>query len=1131
MRARMQTLDSLVDDAGASLPSWVGRLDDASLTARAGAAAFHRGVAYAAHGHVLAVSASDGGAVLLGSVRGTGPKRYQTVVRRLTVNGSPTTRADAWTGHCSCPVGHDCKHAVALVVTVRDRLLAGAHLGSVPSRAALTRTWERQIAEIVRDEPSATDEPRLGLMFELHVAGPPPGSAPGVPAMRVRLRPVVPGRSGRWVKTGVSWRDVEHTYGRVTVHPRQREVLLPILSRFRSGSLAYGYGSSDPSVHLDDLGPVVWELLRSVRQAGIPLVSPMGEERVELSDEPADTVMDLTRIGHGWGRDDGSGEGADMVATVGLRLRGRPAGVDGTVHTVGDPVHGLFVNGTDRLLLAPLRRPLDAATSTLVRAGAPIPIPAGDVPRFLARYYPVLQQRLEVVSSDHSVDLPEVRPPRLALSVHFEPRHRAVLRWDFAYEVDGEPMLVPLSGPVEILRQTWTEASLVSSLGILDKVPGLRADTGSQRRLVPEATLTGLDTVTFASDVLPALLEREDLLVDVVGTVPDYAESAADPVISVRTSDVSTHEPDGWDWFDLDITVDISSENVPLRDLLTALAVGEDHLILDSGTWFRLDRPELQALHRLVTEARSLQDAESDELRISRWQAGLWDELVDLGVVAEQSERWSRCVGSLLGLTEVPTPEPPRMLQAELRPYQVQGYQWLCLLWDHQLGGVLADDMGLGKTLQTLAMLARAREQGTLGADRPPALIVAPTSVVSTWVGEAERFCPDLTVVAVTETQRRSGRPLSELVEGADLVVTSYALLRIDDEAFRSIQWSGLVLDEAQFVKNHRAKTYQAARRVPAAFRMGITGTPMENSLMDLWSVLSIAAPGLFPNPQQFDETYRRPIERGRSADQLATLRRRIRPLMLRRTKDQVAGDLPPKIEQTLEVSLNPAHRRVYDRHLQRERMRVLGLIDDMQRNRIAIFRSLTTLRRACLDASLVEDGRAGNVRSSKLDVLMQHLDEVAAEGHRALVFSQFTGFLSLLRERLAADGIEHCYLDGRTRDRPRRIREFTQGTAPVFLISLKAGGFGLTLTEADYVFLLDPWWNPAAEAQAVDRTHRIGQDKTVNVYRLVATDTIEEKVVALQQRKRDLFAKVMDDGAMLADTLTAEDIRGLFDR
>jgi SNF2 family DNA or RNA helicase len=563
--------------------------------------------------------------------------------------------------------------------------------------------------------------------------------------------------------------------------------------------------------------------------------------------------------------------------------------------------------------------------------------------------------------------------------------------------------------------------------------------------------------------------------------------------------------------------------------LFAALAQGQEHLILDSGTWFSLDRPELQALRRLIEEARSLQDHESDQLRISRWHAGLWEELVSLGVVAHQSARWSDTVGALLNLDEIPRPAPPAGLRAELRDYQKEGYHWLSLLWDHRLGGVLADDMGLGKTLQTLAMAVRAAERGSLTPDAP-LLIVAPTSVVSVWQHEAARFCPDLRVAAVTETQKRSGQRLQDSTAGAHLVVTSFALLRLDQEAYREQSWSGLVLDEAQFVKNHQAKTYQAARRLPAPFKLAITGTPLENSLMDLWALLSIVAPGLFPSPQRFTELYRRPIESGQAPELLHALRRRIRPLMLRRTKEQVAADLPPKVEQVLTVTLNPQHQRVYQTHLQRERQRVLGMLDDVQGNRIAILRSLTVLRQLSLDVSLVDGATAQKVRSSKIDALVEQLHELAGGGHRALVFSQFTGFLRLVRERLGSEGLQHVYLDGRTRDRPARIAEFTRGAAPVFLISLKAGGSGLTLTEADYVYVLDPWWNPATEAQAIDRTHRIGQDKTVMVYRLVAEGTIEEKVVELQQRKRDLFDRVLEADGMMGAPLTAEDIRGLLD-
>jgi SNF2 family DNA or RNA helicase len=298
---------------------------------------------------------------------------------------------------------------------------------------------------------------------------------------------------------------------------------------------------------------------------------------------------------------------------------------------------------------------------------------------------------------------------------------------------------------------------------------------------------------------------------------------------------------------------------------------------------------------------------------------------------------------------------------------------------------------------------------------------------------------------------------------------------------------------------------------------------------MDLWSLLSIAAPGLFPDPQRFSETYRKPIERGEAPELLATLRRRIAPLMRRRTKEAVLTELPPKIEQTIESELSSRHSRIYQTQLQRQRQKVLGLVGDVQRHRFEILKSLTILRQLALDPGLIDEADDG-VGSAKLDRLLEDLTQVIAEGHRALVFSQFTRFLARVRTRLDAAGIDYAYLDGRTRNREEAIARFKDGDAPVFVISLKAGGFGLNLTEADYCFVLDPWWNPATETQAVDRAHRIGQENPVVVYRYVSTDTIEEKVMELKARKASLFTSVMDAEGALSGALTEDDIRGLLD-
>ena len=578
----------------------------------------------------------------------------------------------------------------------------------------------------------------------------------------------------------------------------------------------------------------------------------------------------------------------------------------------------------------------------------------------------------------------------------------------------------------------------------------------------------------------------------------------------------------------------VSVREVPFAELFVALASGQSHLLLPDGAYFSLDKPELVALARLIEEARALTDqpaALDGPLRISRFQAGLWDELAGLGVVRHQAAAWQRQVQGLLnfspGGAAPPGPSvehaaPPAALDSLLRPYQRAGFQWLAFLWQHGLGGILADDMGLGKTLQTLALLSHARP----AADNP-FLIVAPTSVLANWAAEAHRFTPDLKVVTIGDTLARRGVALESVIAGADAVVTSYTLLRLDFESYGALPWAGLVLDEAQYVKNHHSKAHACARKVAAPFKVAITGTPMENNLMELWSLLSITAPGLFPNPERFKEYYARPIEKGGNTELLGQLRRRIRPLIMRRTKEQVAADLPEKQEQILEVELSPRHRRLYQTHLQRERQKVLGLLGDVNHNRFTILRSLTLLRQLALHAALVDDAH-GDGPSAKIDSLLEQVEDVVGGGHRALVFSQFTRFLRIARAKLEASGVECCYLDGSTVNRGAVISSFKEGTAPVFLISLKAGGFGLNLTEADYCFLLDPWWNPATEAQSVDRTHRIGQTRNVMVYRLIASGTIEEKVMALKAGKAELFSSVIDGDGAVSSALSADDIRAL---
>ncbi|WP_104176816.1 DEAD/DEAH box helicase [Cryobacterium sp. Y50] len=648
--------------------------------------------------------------------------------------------------------------------------------------------------------------------------------------------------------------------------------------------------------------------------------------------------------------------------------------------------------------------------------------------------------------------------------------------------------------------------------------------SGEQRHLITQldsVTVPLADTAEFLGTVYPVLqrtvaVTSTDLSVRFPEVLPDNFERTEAPHLVITTV-----ETDQRDWFDLGVIVTVGAITVPFGPLFKALAKGQTRLKLVDNSYLSLQRPEFEQLHELINEARALQEWETG-LRISRYQASLWSDFEDLADETVPAVSWRAAAAGLKDLAGIDPVALPDGVHATLRRYQREGFTWLAFLWKHQLGGVLADDMGLGKTLQTLALLVHART-------KVPFLVVAPTSVVTNWLNEATHFTPGLRIRTLTATEAKSRTLIADAAVDVDVLVTSYALFRLDFDAYQAVSWAGLILDEAQFVKNRTSRAYACAKELNTPFKLAITGTPLENNLMDLWSLFSIVSPGLFASARKFTEDYVRPVTIRSDPERLAKLRRRIRPLILRRTKEVVARDLPPKQEQEQQIALNPAHQKLYDTFLQRERQKLYGLIEELDKNRFIIFRSLTLLRLLSLDASLVDKKYAG-VRSSKLDALFERLDDVIAEGHKALIFSQFTSFLKLAAARLDAQGVPYCYLDGSTLRRSEVIDRFKSGAVPVFLISLKAGGFGLNLTEADYVFLLDPWWNPATEAQAVDRTHRIGQTRNVMVYRLVATGTIEEKVMALKAQKAQLFTAVLDDDAMFSTTLTADDIRGLLE-
>jgi superfamily II DNA or RNA helicase len=473
--------------------------------------------------------------------------------------------------------------------------------------------------------------------------------------------------------------------------------------------------------------------------------------------------------------------------------------------------------------------------------------------------------------------------------------------------------------------------------------------------------------------------------------------------------------------------------------------------------------------------------------------------------------------------------EAPPEFKAGLRGYQRRGFDWLLNMRQAGLGACLADDMGLGKTVQALAVLQRlAADAAAVGRDFR-ALLVVPVSTLPNWQAEAGRFTPGLALLRHGGGGRANGslETFTAAVAGAALVLVSYATLRQDLSLFAAAEWDAMLLDEAHSIKNPESATFTAVRSVPAAWRLSLTGAPVENSVQDLWAQMEFLNPGVLGSLKRFRSRYGSAIEERRDSVALDILRRIVSPFVLRRRKEDVASDLPPKEEIILELEMEERQRRAYDDIREACRLKVDEAVrrDGVNRSALTILEALLRLRQACLMPGVINPAweETGSV---KLDALLPLLEDIAAEGHKALVFSQFTGVLGRIRAAVEGRGLACCYLDGESTDRAAPIRRFQEDPAvPVFLLSLKAGGVGINLTAADYVFLFDPWWNPAIEAQAVDRAHRIGQDKPVIVYRLIVRDTVEEKIRLLQERKRDLAGGLVLDGDGLIASLGPEEL------
>jgi superfamily II DNA or RNA helicase len=611
--------------------------------------------------------------------------------------------------------------------------------------------------------------------------------------------------------------------------------------------------------------------------------------------------------------------------------------------------------------------------------------------------------------------------------------------------------------------------------------------------------------------------------------------------------------PDAWytevgsgrddQWFDLRLGVTVGGQQINLLPALVshlqAALTGSNPPYLRIGEYLalRLDDGRFVpvALERIDRIAHTL--VELHEQRCLNQEAALPLPRIQASRVAELANALetpalrgvnvslNNFIEELARFDGIKPLTPPEGFRATLREYQQEGLGWLQFLRRCGLGGVLADDMGLGKTVQTIAHLAIEHAAGRLAA---PALIVAPVSVIGNWRQELRRFAPELNVVTLHGSRRKE---LFAAAKHADVVITSYPLLPIDSEVLLARDYSFVILDEAQTIKNPRAKVSQVARGLRAQHRLGLTGTPMENHLGELWALFDFIAPGLLGEESAFQRRYRTPIEKNGDEKRAQALSRRIAPFVLRRTKESVARELPPKTQIVEAIELEEAQRDFYDgiRLAMHRRVQEVIQSQGLARSHITVLDALLKLRQACCDPRLVrDDAETRALPSAKLDWLRTVLPELIAEGRRILLFSQFTSMLELIEAAVAELGIAYCKLTGETKQRADIVRRFQAGEVPLFLISLKAGGVGLNLTAADTVIHYDPWWNPAVEAQATDRAHRIGQDKPVFVYKLIAQGTIEEKVMQLQADKDALANQLYSQHALTPSQWSAADIEAL---
>lgn len=829
-------------------------------------------------------------------------------------------------------------------------------------------------------------------------------------------------------------------------------------------------------------------------------------ERLQILSEPMEIELALAREGglHGSG---------NFVLQAGLQVDGKMfTSVKESLDVISqDPAWVI----AGRFLL-PVKNPLSLPLLTTL----PLTIPAGQEDKFREHYLRDIAERMpvkgDVIAWEDATGDPQ---PRLYLQ-DAEGTLRAILV--FAYEeYEVQAQIQPEEVSVLDLPGSWGMVRVHRQVNREIEFYQLLSDPQYRLKRSGREYSQGTFELRARAHPFDFLMHSIPLLTK-AGFEIFGEEKLKAGKINRNKPTISLSIRSGLDWFDLDAVVLYGDQSVALRDIRRALRKKENYIKLADGSIGQIPEEWLERYRHLFELAEETEDGAG--LRITDYHLPIVDALLDEAETAQVAPEFEQRRNRLRTFEHIQSQPIPEGFEGELRPYQKVGLDWLHFLHDYGFGGCLADDMGLGKTIQVLAFLQSLREQQKWEA---ACLLVVPKSLITNWQRETARFTPGLNfLVYLGNTRSKDTSAFGDY----DIVITTYGTMLRDIETLRAYRFHYVILDESQAIKNPVALSSKAARLLNAEHRLVLTGTPVENNTFELWSQFTFLNPGLLGNLEYFKREFANPIESHKSEESAKLLRKLVYPFILRRTKEQVAPELPPRTERILYTDMEPVQKKLYNQTRDRYRGILMGMIEaeGLGNVRMKILEGLLRLRQICIHPALVEPSYRGE--APKFELLFDTLETLREENHKALVFSQFVETLKMVRKELDARRISYAYLDGKTIDRQSEVDRFqTDETVRFFLISLKAGGVGLNLTAADYVIHLDPWWNPAVEMQASDRAHRIGQDKPVFVYKIITRDTVEEKILVLQERKRELVQQLISEEESFFKSLSPDDVKILF--